>query len=104
VQGFDQHKVGERTGVAHETVCRRLARLLGELRRSLKQRKVTHAPPAVHLAAVQPVLDAPESDDAGLLRDAASSSAHGASQGSAPTPDTPELAGAGPGGLPRPQR
>jgi hypothetical protein len=47
------------------------------------------------------VLDAPEPDDPGLQRGPASSGAHGADQGST---SSPEPAGAGPGGPPRPQR
>ena len=98
VQGFDQHKVGDLTGVAHETVCRRLGRLLGELRRSLKQRGVTQAPAQIHLAGMQPVLDAPAPDDAAPPRAPAS---HGADQCRASSPGP---TGAGPGRPPRPER
>jgi len=106
VQGFDQHKVGERTGVAHETVCRRLGRLLGELRRSLKQRRVTHAPPPAHLAGMRPVLDAPAPDasvpdEPPPPRGLASLGTLGADQGRTASRE-PE--GAGPGGRLRPER
>jgi RNA polymerase sigma factor (sigma-70 family) len=60
-RGFDQHRVGEEIGVTRETVNRRLARLMADLKRLLKTYSIYHAPPpVVHHASPRVLNETPE--------------------------------------------
>jgi RNA polymerase sigma factor (sigma-70 family) len=59
VHGFDQHRVGDEIGVTRETVNRRLARLMADLRRLLKTFHIKHAPSLLQAVELRPVLGEP---------------------------------------------
>jgi RNA polymerase sigma factor (sigma-70 family) len=59
VDGFDQHAVGEKIGAARETVCRRLARLMGDMKRLLKTFGIKRAPPPIQFRGLRPVFGEP---------------------------------------------